>query len=273
MARNALTPRQRDEFSRRGVLRIEGLLSPVGVRRARDFVLERMEQLGLWKDGAWRLEDRPRAIWPDNGLKVSKVIGNRHPELEGLAGEPSLRAAVDALLGGRPFDRKMHPRPQLLFTLPNAGAWMLPPGWHVDAPRLASGEHPGVQLFACLDHVAPRGGGTLAIAGSHLLLNDGRAIRASDLRRELGGEPFFRPIWGKSPISWAEDEPLPRGAVGDVALEVMELTGAPGDGYLIDLRVLHSSAPNASDRPRMMVTDRFIRADLAPEIAKTYGWR
>jgi len=268
-----LTPEQHDEFSRRGVLRMAGLLSPSAVRRARDFVLRRMEQLGLWKDGAWRLDDRPRPKWPDSGLKTSKAVGNKHAELEALVEEPALRAAVDALLGGRPFDRKMHPRPQLLFTLPNIDAWVLPPGWHVDAPRLASGAPPGVQLFACLDHVAPRGGGTLVIAGSHLLLNDHRHIRARDLRRELSHEAFFRPIWGRQPLSWEDDRPLPSGAVGDVALQVMELTGAPGDAYLVDLRVLHSGAPNAADRPRMMITDRFIPADLAQEMAEAYGWR
>ena len=272
MSPRTLTPEQRDEFARRGVLRIDGLLSPAGVSRARDVVLQRMERLGLWADGAWRLDARPRPSYPDSGLKTSKAIGNRRPELEALAQEPDLRAAVDELLGGRPFDRKMHPRPQLLFTLPNTDTWMLPPGWHTDAPRLASGARPGVQLFACLDHVAPRGGGTLAIAGSHLLLNDKRRIRARDLRRELGGEPFFRRIWGKRPLPWADGEALPRGAVHNLPLEVIELTGAPGDAYLVDLRTLHSGAPNAGDRPRMMITDRYIRADLAREIADAYGW-
>jgi hypothetical protein len=272
MSLTTLTPQQHDAFSRRGVLRLEGLLSPSRVTAARDFVLRRMEQLGLWKDGAWRLGDRPRPKYPDSGLKTSKVVGNRHPELEALAEEPALRAAVDALLGGRPFDRKMHPRPQLLFTLPNADAWVLPTAWHADAPRLPSGQAPGVQLFACLDHVGPRGGGTLAIAGSHRLLDDGRHIRAKDLRRELGREPFFRPLWGPQPVPWADDQPLPRGIVGDTELEVLELTGAPGDAYLIDLRTLHSGAANAANRPRMMITDRFIPADLAEEIAAVYGW-
>ena len=272
MDHNTLTPEQCDQFSRRGVLRMDGLLSPSAVRRARDFVLRRMEQLGLWKDGAWRLDHRPRPQWPDSGLKTSKVVGNKHPQLEALVEEPALRAVVDMLLGGRPFDRKMHPRPQLLFTLPNADAWVLPAGWHADAPRLPSGEAPGVQLFACLDHVAPRGGATLAIAGSHRLLDDGRCIRAKDLRRELSREAFFRPLWGPQPVPWADDQPLPRGMVGDVALEIMELTGAPGDAYLIDLRTLHSGAPNAADRPRMMITDRFIPTHLAEEIAQVYGW-
>jgi Phytanoyl-CoA dioxygenase (PhyH) len=268
-----LTPEQRDEFSRRGVLRLEGLLSAQSVERARSVVLAQLEQLGLWKDGAWRLQDWPRPEYPQKGLKTSKVIGNKRPEFEALLDEPALRAAVDGLLQGRPCDRSMHPRPQLLFTLPNIDRWVLPPGWHVDAPRLASGEWPGVQMFACLDHVAPRGGGTLVIAGSHKLLNDGRHIRARDLHRLLGPEDFFRRIWGKRPINVADDDALPRGAVDNVALEVMELTGAPGDTWLTDLRVLHSGAPNAGDRPRMMVTHRFIRADLVGEIAQAYGWR
>jgi len=272
MSQQALTPEQHDEFSRRGVLRIEGLLSPARVTTAREFVLRRMQQFGLWEDGAWRLGDRPKPKYPDTGLKTSKVVGNKHQELEALVEEPALRAAVDALNGGRPFDRRMHPRPQLLFTLPNADAWMLPTAWHADAPRLPSRERPGVQLFACLDHIAPRGGGTLMIAGSHLLLNDGRHVRARDLRRELGREAFFRPLWAAQPTRWEDDEALPSGVVGNVALQVMELTGAPGDGYLVDLRTLHSGAPNAADRPRMMITDRFIRADLAEEIAATYGW-
>ena len=56
-------------------------------------------------------------------------------------------------------------------------------------------------------------------------------------------------------------------------LQVMEVTGAPGDAWLMDLRVLHASAPNAGDRPRVMVTHRFERADLLPEVAEAWGWR
>ena len=268
-----LTPEQREEFARRGVLRLEGLLSAQSVQRARGVVLTRLEQLGLWKDAAWHLDGRPRPEYPDSGLKTSKAVGNKRPEFEALLDEPGLRRVVDALLEGRPFDRTIYRRPMLLFTLPNIEQWVLPPGRHVDAPRLASGRWPGVQMFACLDHVAPRGGGTLVIAGSHKLLNDGRHIRARELHRLLGSEDFFRRIWGKRPISVDDDDALPCGAVDNVALEVMELTGAPGDTWLMDLRVLHSGAPNAADRPRMMITHRFICADLVGEVAEANGWR
>jgi hypothetical protein len=95
------------------------------------------------------------------------VIGNRHPELAALVEESALAAAVDALLEERPYERPgPNRRPQVLFTLPNAQTWTVPPGWHSDSPRLPRGQSAGVQLFTFLDVVEACGGGTLAIAGS-----------------------------------------------------------------------------------------------------------
>ena len=79
---------------------------------------------------------------------------------------------------------------------------------------------------------------------------------------------FFRPLYES-----AGGTESPTGSVGEVALRVMELTGQPGDVWVMDLRVLHSAAPNAADRPRLMVTHRFLRADLMAEVAAAYGWR
>ena len=268
-----LTSEQRDAFDRRGVLRLEGLLSGERVRKAREHVRRRLERLGYWRDGEWRLDQAPRPTWPDRALKTSKAIGNNHPDVDALIEEPALLAAVDLLLGGRPFDRTIHKRPQLLFTLPNAGAWTLPSGWHADGPRLAGGDCAGVQLFACLDHVEPGGGGTLIIEGSHRLFNLGRPLRAKAFNRLLGQAPFFRALLAaEGSAGPTAGSPLPTGAIGDVELQVMELTGAPGDAYLIDMRMLHAGAPNAADRPRIMATHRFWRADLMQELAQVYGW-
>ena len=185
---------------------------------------------------------------------------------------PAIRAVIDELLEGHEIDRRIYPRPQVLFTLPNTDLWMLTTGWHTDAPRLASGRTAGVQLFTFLDHVAPRGGGTLAIAGSHRLLNDGRFLTAKQAHLEIGREPFFRRLWTKKPIPWEDDAELPSGAVENLPLRVVELCGAPGDAWLMDLRVLHAGAPNAGDRPRLMVTYRYVRRDVAREIAEGMGW-
>jgi hypothetical protein len=272
-----LTPDQRDAFKRAGILRLEGLLSAEGVRRAREAVLRRLERLGLWKAGAWHLDALPRPQWPDTGLKTSQVIGNRHPELAALVEESALTAAVDALLEGRPFERPgPNRRPQVLFTLPNAQMWTVPSGWHSDSPRLKSGQSAGVQLFAFLDVVDARGGGTLAIAGSHHLLNEGRPIRPSKFATLLRAEPFFADLMvaddpAGSPQHRA-DLLHRTGAVGNVQLKIVEMTGAPGDVWLMDLRVLHVGAPNATERPRMMLTFRYMRSDLLHEVADAFGW-
>lgn len=265
-----LTSDQLDEFAHRGVIRLEGLLSAESVGAARAYLQDRLARLGYWRDGAWRLENAPRLPWPERGLKTSQVIGNKHPAVEALIEEPALLAAVDQLLGHQPFDRTIHRRPQLLFTLPNDGPWTLPSGWHADGPRLASGGCAGVQMFACLDRVEPRGGGTLAIAGSHRLFDLGRAMRAKEFNQLLGLEPFYLNLLAAEGSCWTQ--PLPVGVVGDIELDVLELTGEPGDAYLMDIRMLHAGAPNARDRPRMMATHRFWRADRVQEIADAYGW-
>jgi len=189
---SSLTPSQIDEFERNGIVRLAGLLSDEIVRPAREVVLRQLAKIGLWRDGAWRLDALPRPNWPDHGLKTSKVIGNRHEQLEALIADPALCAVVDALLGGRAYAvRGAYKRPQVLFTLPNAQTWSLPDGWHTDSPRLASNSSAGVQLFTFLERVDPQGGGTVVIGGSHRLINEGRHIRPRDLVARLRKDEAF----------------------------------------------------------------------------------
>jgi ectoine hydroxylase-related dioxygenase (phytanoyl-CoA dioxygenase family) len=269
----ALTSEQLDEFDRRGVIRLEALLSADRLRRVREHVQRRLALLGYWRNGEWHLDQAPRLKWPDRGLKTSRVVGNNHPDVDAVLEEPGLLAAIDTLLGGRPFDRTIHKRPQVLFTLPNAGPWTLPSGWHADGLRLASGGCTGVQLFSCVDLVDPRGGGTLVIAGSHRLFNLGRVVRSKEFNHFLRQQAFFRGLLGaEGSTAFADGGALPSGGIDGIDLEVIELTGNPGDSYLLDMRMLHTGAPNASARPRVMLTHRFFRADLVHEVAEAYGW-
>ena len=207
------------------------------MQRAREHVQRRLALLGYWQNGAWQLDQAPKLKWPDRGLKTSKAVGNNHPDVDALLDEPPLLAAIDALLGGRTFDRTIHKRPQLLFTPPNAGQWTLPSGWHADGIRLASGGCSGVQLFACLDVVESRGGGTLVISGSHRLFNLDRLLRAKEFNRLLRRQRFFRELLAaEGSTAFAEGQDLPRGVIDDIDLEVVELTGGPGDAYLLDMR-------------------------------------
>ena len=88
-----LTSEQLHEFDRRGVLRLEALLSADRVRRVREHVQRRLALLGYWRNGEWHLDQAPRPRWPDLGLKTSRVVGNNHPDVEALLEEPALLAA------------------------------------------------------------------------------------------------------------------------------------------------------------------------------------
>lgn len=268
-----LTKEQRDRFDLWGVLRVERLLADAAVAAARAAVLRPLESLGLWRDGEWRWEALPRPDQPNGGLETSETIGNRHPELAALIEAPAVCHLVDALLEGRAYERPGRGRrPQVLFTPPNSKAWSLPSNWHADSPRLASGETVGVQLFTFLEPVAARGGGTVVIAGSHRLMNERRHILPRDFPRELKGHGFFRDLFSPRRGPTPADADLPSGEAAGARLQVMELTGEPGDVWLMDLRLLHAAAPNASDRPRLMLTYRFERTDLLPEVAEAWRW-
>jgi hypothetical protein len=245
-----LPPERIHEFDRRGVIRIPGLLSADRVCRARQYVQRRLERT------------------------PSAAINNKHPDIEGLLEDPALLDVVATLLDGVDYDRtKSAQRPQILVTLPNSDTWTVPTGWHADLPRLASGRRPGVQAFMALDTVHPRGGGTLVVAGSHHLLNDGRLIKVKGFRSLLCREAFFRELYSEVSADADRAHLLGRTAtVGDVELEVMELTGAPGDAWLLDPRVLHTGAPNATAHPRIMATHRFISVDVVDELTKAIGW-
>jgi ectoine hydroxylase-related dioxygenase (phytanoyl-CoA dioxygenase family) len=270
VAEFSLSPNQRDQFDRDGFLRLEGLLSGEPLRAARPAVLRPLERLGLWRSGEWRLE-----ALEGRKLKAPRAIGNRHPELQALVDQPPVRAVVGALLDAQDIDHSIYRRPQVLFTPPNAKTWTLPNEWHTDSPRLASGRRVGLQLFTFLEAVAPGGGGTLVVAGSHRLLNEGRHIRMKGIRPLLCKQPFFRDLYASAPRSEAESREVMgrRARVDGVELSLAELEGAPGDVYFTDMRLLHSKSPNASDRPRLMLTHRFFRSDAIVELAEAFGWQ
>ncbi|MBO6503884.1 MAG: phytanoyl-CoA dioxygenase family protein [Kordiimonadaceae bacterium] len=261
-----LTKAQEDEFDTWGVLKVRSLLSAQSISRARMSVLNRFETLGLAKNGEWQLDHKARFQWPDKGYKA-KDIGNKNEDVERLLDDPAVKPLANALLNNAKLDTEFFKRPQILVSLPNEGQWFMPHnGWHVDVPRLSTGQCPGVQIFILLSELEPKGGGTLAIAGSHRLLNKDGFIRSRDVVRRVRSKAPLQRFMSKprSAINWfdaAEKTNKP------ASLKVVELTGSPGDAYFIDLRTLHSAAPNTSLEPRMMATHRFLRIDAAAEMA------
>jgi ectoine hydroxylase-related dioxygenase (phytanoyl-CoA dioxygenase family) len=133
--------------------------------------------------------------------------------------------------------------------------------WRLDLPRLPDCGIPGVQIFTFLDTVAPGGGGTLVVAGSHRLLNESKRISSKQLKKRLKREPYFRDLMSRD-VAGRDRFIRECSRVGDVELQVVEIHGEPGDVFLMDLRILHTLAPNAARVPRIMVTQRFLLESL-----------
>lgn len=129
---------------------------------------------------------------------------------------------------------------QLLLSLPKQGAWTLEGlNWHVDVASQPLGPLPGIQAFALIDDVVPRGGATLALAGSH---------------REGALRPLGRPPL-REVLKTSGDLEVDLRHAG---VQVIEMSGRAGDLYLMDMRVLHTPSINASGNVRMMATARFF---------------
>lgn len=249
---------ERENFAVHGLIKRRNFLAPEKLANARHVIFEQLGQAGLCANGRWSLDQSPQVTAPVGGMALVKPLNRHQALIELTSGEAP--AAASALVDERPVF-PMDQRPALLFTLPNATTWILPhQNWHLDLPRLPGGDIPGVQIFAFLEKVEAGGGGTLAVTGSHRLLNQkGVRLRSADLRKQLKRERYFAELMADKT---ADRLRFMRevGHVGNVALQVVELTGEPGDVYFMDLRVLHTAAPNTRPIPRLMLTQRYLLA-------------
>jgi len=246
---------ERENFAVHGLIKRRNFLPVDKLANARKVILQHLEQEGIWRNGGWCFDECTRSIDPDAGMALVKPLKRHQTIIDLVSSEAS--AAAGALVDARPvFPMSSHPT--LLFTLPNATTWTIPhKNWHVDIPRLPDRGVPGVQIFAFLETVETGGGGTLAVTGSHRLINEGVRISSGDLRKKLKQELYFDEL-----MSNRTDDRLrfmcEVGHVGDVELHVVEMTGEAGDVYFMDLRVLHTIAPNTLQIPRVMLTQRYL---------------
>jgi hypothetical protein len=136
----------RQEFESRGIIRLKNALSLELVARSQDLVKQNLERYGLCQDGTWNLsEDRPSI--QDRGRAFLNSLKKQELFID-LLSEAQL--LISELLD----QRQTYPStdfPLPLFTLPNATSWSIPTkSWHLDCPRLSSGDIPGIQTFTFL---------------------------------------------------------------------------------------------------------------------------
>ena len=253
-----LNDNQLSHFRETGLLRLPGAIPAKDAAAMVDRIWEHLHR----SHGVIR--DRQETWTADQPAGLRAITAA--PEFRAL-GSAAIRAALDDLLGA---GRWQPPRRwgRLLVTFPSPDQdWTLPAGaaWHNDFVPLRpdTGER-AVQLFTILRHLPTRGGGTVVLTGSHHLVtrytaDSGNAPHPSRVRQVLGEQPWLRDLW-EPPASSTAEQRIHRymtdgTRIGDVDIRVVELTGRPGDAFVMHCDTFHAAAPNCHDGPRMMATN------------------
>ena len=257
-----MTPEQRHEFESQGLTCLRGAVDPDTVSGIRDRVWQQTEQkLGICRDdpSTWR-----RRVPPSIMKKLKESEGLFDPIMG-----PVVTDALDGLLGQGCWRRPEAPG-QLIMTPPQAGDWRLPHKvWHMDAPApgWVGDSVPGAQVFLLLDRLAPQGGGTLVVGGSHRLIQelperetDDYEGHSAQVRKALRIRvPWLRELWQDGPGEERIERFLEQTREHQgVPLRVLEMTGEPGDVFVSHLWMLHAGSMNSSGRMRMVVTERLF---------------
>lgn len=250
-----LNENQIQEFKERGILRLENFIPAALANQAKEITLEKLSK--FYQNGRWNYESVKDLPFPKANKVFNKQLGSLKP-FKSLQ-TPELLAVIAQLMGE---DAIPWMKFQSLISVPDCTNWEVPATtWHLDMPAIDNKGFPGIQMFTFLTEVRPGGGGTLVIAGSHRQLDELDNFKSKAVRAVLKKEAFFRNLWSKefpSRLSLMEETPTERGG----SVQVVEMHGKPGDVYLMDLRILHTVAPNGLDTPRIMLTQRFARKEM-----------
>lgn len=225
------------------------------------------EQAAAMRSAIWQHAERQAGLRPTDPASWagSPVLNwqalSRDPVFRPLVDNRPVSDALDGIFGAGGW-RRPRPGAQILFSLPEPDPWVLPDGWHIDCGfDHATWPLPAVKLFAFVGEVGPRQGGTLILSGTHRLVDRYRDALPAPvgagkenwlafmrhhpwLARLLNGTDL--PDHGRSKVGEATE-------IDGVSVQVLELTGSPGDVVITHLHVFHASSPDTGAVPRLML--------------------
>ncbi len=255
-----LSSEQLVHFAEQGYVRVPAALSPAFVKRV---------QSALWAElkAQYRVAKEDPGTWRE-GCIVNKDLIDR---AAGVEIGPRLVGAVNQLLGAGKW-RPLKTLGALLLTFPDGTArpWERVLDWHFDNdPHDYLDGITELMLFTFYSSVGPRGGGTLLLAGSHRLV--ARYITA----RAEAGTPDSLPLtdglaqwhgWLAEMMRSGAVDARPTATLMEAAVDVhgipvqiIELTGEPGDAVLCHPAMLHAVSANSAPLPRIMRRTNFRR--------------
>jgi hypothetical protein len=265
-----LSAEQRVEFDERGIVRLAGAVDARIAGTLREEVLALVASHRLVP----KSPEPGFAITPSRMNPVAYAHG-----FEGIWGTRVI-TAVDDLVGAGAWYVPTHAGQLLAMTWPQRGVtWELThKSWHLDyrAPGAWRGM-PGVQLFLCVDRVESHAGGTLVAAGTPRLVDAIRRReapdwlgRSADVRQALRREvPWFDELCSLRPGEDRSERFMshPSDFAGG-SLQVVELSGEPGDVWIMHPWMAHVASANCGARPRLVLTERIRARALDLEFAQ-----
>lgn len=251
-----LSPTQIDLFHCNGYLKIPELLEEKYVLKIQNEIWEELKE-------AFGIEKSNRKTWttPLFSPRKTKIS----PTNKALINS-KFRAIIDDLIGAANWTE---PKSWggFLVNFPNKEGveWHLNHKlWHWDYELFRLFELKGLLIFSFFAEVLPKGGGTLVVSGSHKTLEKyyqklsifQRNWKHGQQRKHfMKTHPYFSQLTDSS-ISTEQkiDQFMNKETMVDgIPLQVIELTGAPGDVVFCHPRTIHAPANlNLNSSPRIM---------------------
>jgi ectoine hydroxylase-related dioxygenase (phytanoyl-CoA dioxygenase family) len=240
-------------FHEHGWARVPQAFGPDAAAAMREAVWQVLADDGIRRDApsTWTLE-RPTHL---QHLK-------EHPTFRAV-GSPSVLAAIDSVLAGQSYEAPKN-WGALFIAFPSRDSWGIPTsGWHIDAKYTSALSPPGgVKTLALFGDVAPRGGGTQVLSGSHRLIHDWfrqnpppTGARSADMRKLLRRHPYIRDLHTDGDPEERIARFMGRAEIDNgIPLQVVECTGSAGDVYLLHPLTLHVATTNAGQAPRFLLS-------------------
>lgn len=252
---------QRAEFNAHGFVRISSAFDTEAARQMQQRVWEFLgEKYGV--------AESKRSTWGKiKGVLSSLQELKSEPPFAKIGSDKTL-SCIDSILG-RGRWRKPKTWGQFLVTFPTISEWVVPTQtWHTDFgfAKPPPGAF-GAIMFSFIREVGEHSGGTAVIAGSHRLVHrfvEQQPAESLTKMKAVRKAFFASDPWLKDLCTNSDEEPCSRNRrfmangheISGIPVQVTELTGEPGDIVPGHPWLMHTSAMNCGENPRMMCVQR-----------------
>ncbi len=250
-----LSPKEKLSFMENGFLHMKGLLPASYVERMLIEIWDELDELfGI------KREDRSTWRMPPHSLRKAK-----YSKTDRELFNSDFSKVINELLGHSQWNEPKSWGGFLIdFPDESKSEYRLHKKmWHWDyefhRPRLD-----GLLIFTFFSNAGPKGGGTLIIQGSHILLEKHRASlsesernqkHSHQRRRILQTHPYFQEMCSPKYNETSRNRVFMKQPWihKGIPLQIVELLGEPGDVVFCHPHLIHApSGINTSDEPRIM---------------------